>query len=71
MNWPIAIEGGITVFTLGLLVYYRLKRKFKDDRKRKMGGWEALWNFLGNNPVEIIMFGILIPDWKLILNIFK
>ena len=65
MNWPIAIEGTITIVGISGLIYYRLNRKFKNE---KVAGF---WSFLDRNIVEIIIGMTLIPDWKLILELLR
>lgn len=71
MIWPVVIEGIVTIIALVGLIYYRLKKKHKDDRRRKMGVWEGLYNLIDKNIVEFTLFAVLIPDWKLILELLK
>ena len=74
-NWitiiTIITQGILRVAIAGLLVYYVLKKKYKDDRHKKYGFWDGLWNLIDKRFVEGTLFAVLIPDWKLILEIIK
>ena len=61
----------VTISGVGVLVYYRLKKKHKDDRKTRFGVWSGFYNLIEKNIVEITLFGILVPDWTLIVKLFN
>ncbi len=45
----------MNLLMLGLLVWYRMHKRFKKDR-------DGLWSFLDHNLVELIFAAILVPD---------
>ena len=65
MMWSVIITGAITVVGLSGLIYYRLNRKFKKETVK------GFWNFLDRNIVELIIGMTLVPDWKLLIQLFK
>jgi len=58
---PELIDAIMTLAILGLLVYYRMKKRFKQDRKTNIGLVTGILVFLDHNIVEIIFIGVLIP----------
>ena len=46
----------VNLLMLGLLIYYRQRKRFREDRKT------GLWPFLDANIVEIIFGLMLVPD---------
>ena len=65
MEWSLVLEAAITISGMGGLILYRLKRKFKNDRV------DGVWLFVDRNIVELILAGVLVPDWQLILKLFQ
>lgn len=51
------MNGLISVSGMGLLVYYSIHRKFKTEKPKN------LWERIDRWRVEIIIAGVLIPQW--------
>jgi len=57
---PELIDALMTLAILGLLVWYRIKKRFKNDRTVK-SFWGKFFTFLDHNIVELTFAGVLLP----------
>ena len=61
----LALIDAAKVLTLaGILIWYRQRKRFKEDRKQGMG----LWTFLDSNIVETILGVAIVPS---LMNLAK
>ena len=58
------IDAAKVLLLAGILVWYRQRKRFKEDRKQSMG----LWVFLDSNIVETIFGVAIVPS---LMNLAK
>ena len=52
------IDAAKVLLLAGILIAYRLKRRFREDRRQGMN----LWGFLDHNVTELILGAAIVPS---------
>lgn len=63
MDWVAIIEASVALSGMGGLIFYRLKKRFKNEPVKTWKDW------LDRNLVELAIAGVIVPDWNLILKL--